>query len=204
VPVVSWLLLKGKCRDCGTSISARYPAVEAATAGVFLMVALVVGASFTLPAYWWMASVAIALALVDLDLKRIPNAILYPGTAAGVALLAVGAFADGDPESLVRGLAGGVAAFGLYFTIALAARGGFGFGDVKLSFLLGVFMAYRSWGTLAVGVFAGFLIVGVVSLVLLIGRRVSRRDALPFGPAMVAGALLALAIGEQVARWYLG
>jgi leader peptidase (prepilin peptidase)/N-methyltransferase len=204
IPVLSWLLLRGRCRDCGTGISVRYPLVEAGTAGVFLLVAAAVGASFTLPAFWWMAAVAISLALVDLDLKRIPNAILYPGTIVATARLAVGACADGTPRALVRGLIGGTAAFCLFFAIALAARGGFGFGDVKLSFLLGEFLAYRSWETLAVGIFAGFLIGGIVSLLLLAGRRVSRRDALPFGPSMVAGALLALAIGDPVARWYLG
>jgi leader peptidase (prepilin peptidase)/N-methyltransferase len=204
VPVVSWLLLRGRCRDCSMRISPRYPLVEAATAGAFLLVGAVVGASFTLPAYWWAAAVAISLAIVDLDLKRIPNAILYPGTVVALGLLAAGSFADGSPEALVRGLIGGAGAFVLFLAIAVAARGGFGFGDVKLSFLLGVLLAHRSWETLAVGVFASFLIGGLVSLGLLAARRVGRRDALPFGPSMVAGMFLALAVGEPVARWYLG
>jgi leader peptidase (prepilin peptidase)/N-methyltransferase len=185
-------------------ISPRYPLVEAGTAGLFLLVGGVVGASYTLPAYWWATAVAISLALVDLDLKRIPNAILYPGTIVALGLLTAGSFADGSPEASLRGLIGGAGAFALFLAIAVAARGGFGFGDVKLSFLLGVFLAYRSWETLAVGVFASFLIGGLVSLGLLAARRVGRRDALPFGPSMVAGMFLALAVGEPVARWYLG
>ncbi len=92
----------------------------------------------------------------------------------------------------------------LFFAIAVVARGGFGFGDVKLAFLLGLFLAHRSWESLAVGIFAAFLIGGLASLGLLLARRVSRRDALPFGPAMVAGMFLALAVGEPVAHWYLG
>ena len=204
VPVLSWLLLRGRCRDCGTAISARYPLVEAGTAGAFLLTAAVVGASFTLPAFWWMAGIAISLALVDLDLKRIPNTILYPGTIVAVALLAAGSIADGSAGALWRGLAGGAAAFVLFFAIAVVARGGFGFGDVKLAFLLGLFLAHRSWESLAVGIFAAFLIGGLASLGLLLARRVSRRDALPFGPAMVAGMFLALAVGEPVAHWYLG
>lgn len=203
IPVVSWLVLRGRCRDCGVAISARYPAVEAGTAAVFGLMAGAVGASFVLPAYWWFAAVTIALSLVDLDVKRIPNRILYPGTAVAVVLLGLGSAADGTLDALGRGLAGGGIAFAVFLVIALAARGGFGFGDVKLAFLLGVFTAYRSWGTLVAGLFGAFLIGGVVAVALLAARRVSRRDAIPFGPSMVAGAFLAIAVGEALADWYL-
>ena len=204
VPVLSWLLLRARCRECGTGISVRYPLVEAGTGAVFAWLAVLVGAAAVLPAYWVMAATVIALALVDLETKRLPNAILYPGGAAAILLLAGGAALDGSLVDLGRALAGGAGAFALFLLIALAARGGFGFGDVKLSLLLGVFLAYRSWGTLLVGVFAAFLIGGVAALALLAAGRVTRRAALPFGPAMVAGAFLALAVGESVASWYVG
>jgi len=204
LPVVSWILLRGRCRHCGTGISIRYLLVEAGTGTAFALLALGIGESWTLPAYWWAAAVSIALALIDLDHKRIPNAVLFPGIAVGSVLLAAGAIADGAAGSLPRALAGGAGYFGLLLLIALAARGGFGFGDVKLGALLGIFLAYRSWSVLAVGVFGGFVVGGVASVALLVARRVGRRDAVPFGPSMVIGAGIALAWGRAIADWYLG
>lgn len=204
VPIVSFFLLRGRCRDCGASISLRYPLVEAGTAALFAATALLIGARAVLPAYWWAVAVAVALALTDLDVRRIPNRILYPGTAVAAVLLAAGALLDGEPGALLRALAGGAAYFGFLLLVALAARGGFGFGDVKLAFLLGMFLAHASWSVLVVGVFASFLAGGGAALVLLLARRAKRGDAIPFGPAMIAGAFLAMAVGERAADWYLG
>jgi leader peptidase (prepilin peptidase)/N-methyltransferase len=204
VPVVSWLLLRGRCRDCGSTISARYPIVEALTAALFAVTVVVVGESWVLPAYWWFAGVGLTLILTDLDHQRIPNRILFPGVVVGIVLLTAGGLADGDATSVVRGGAGALAYFGLLFVIAIAARGGFGFGDVKLAFLLGLFLGYRSGKVLVTGVFAAFFIGGVVALALLVARRAGRKDAIPFGPALVVGAFIALASGEAIADWYLG
>ncbi|HUU61555.1 MAG TPA: prepilin peptidase [Acidimicrobiia bacterium] len=204
VPVLSWVRLRGRCRDCGAAISLRYPLVEAGTAAAFAGLALLIGASWVLPGYWWAAGAAIALTLTDLDCRRIPDRILVPGIVGSGALLALGSFLEGDFWAVLRALAGGAAYFGLLLLVALAARGGFGFGDVKLGFLLGLVLAHRSWGTLLVGAFAGFAVGGLAAVALLAARRVRRKDAIPFGPAMVVGAGLALVFGEAVARWYLG
>ena len=204
VPVLSWLLLRGHCRDCGAAISLRYPLVEAGTAAAFVGLALLVGASWALPGYWWAAAAAIALTLTDLDHRRIPDRILVPGIIGAAAFLTLGSLLDGDPWALLRALAGGAAYFGVLLLVALVARGGFGFGDVKLGALLGLVLAHRSWSVLLVGAFAAFALGGLAGVVLLAARRVSRKDAIPFGPAMVAGAGLALALGDTIARWYLG
>ena len=204
VPVVSWLVLRGRCRDCGSSISIRYPLVEAGTAAVFAGLALLLGASWALPGYWWAAAVGIALTLTDLDVRRIPDRILLPGALVTLILLGAGAFAGGEPMALLRAAGGGAGYFALLLAVALAARGGFGFGDVKLGLLLGMVLAYRSWGVLAVGVFGAFAVGGLVAMALLAARRAKRKDAIPFGPSMVAGAALALVWGEAIARWYLG
>lgn len=204
MPVLSWLLRRGRCRDCGAVVSVRYPLVEAVTAAVFAGLVLLLGASWALPGFWWAAAAAIALTLTDLDHRRIPDRILVPGVIGAGVLLAGSAVLEGEPWAIVRGLAGGAAYFGLLLVVALAARGGFGFGDVKLGFLLGLILGYRSWGVLVVGAFAAFALGGLAAVALLITRRVGRKDAIPFGPAMVAGAALALAWGELIARWYLG
>ena len=204
VPVLSWLLLRGHCRDCGAAISVRYPLVEVGTAAAFSGLALLVGASWALPGYWWAAGAAIALTLTDFDCRRIPNRILVPGVIGAAALLSLGSVLEGDPWAILRALAGGAGYFGVLLLVALAARGGFGLGDVKLGFLLGLVLAHRSWGALLVGAFAAFAVGGLAAVVLLAARRVSRKDAIPFGPAMVAGAAIALGLGDAVARWYLG
>jgi leader peptidase (prepilin peptidase)/N-methyltransferase len=204
LPVIGWLLLRGRCRHCSAPISVRYPIVEFATGATFAAAAALLGPVWVLPAFWWFAGVTIALVLTDLDFKRIPNRILYPGTIVATALLGGGSALDGDLAGWGRALLGGVLYFTLLLIIAILARGGFGFGDVKLALLLGEFSAYRSWDSLLVGVFAAFVIGGLLSIGLLAVRAVGRKDAIPFGPAMVLGCYVGIAVGEPVARWYLG
>ncbi|MEX0825172.1 MAG: prepilin peptidase [Acidimicrobiia bacterium] len=204
IPVLSWILLRGRCRDCSAPISVRYPVVELATAALLAATAAVIGESWVLLAYLWFAALTFVLSLVDIDHKRLPNRILYPGTVVGAVLLAAGATADGDLSSLWRGLSGGVAYFAVLLLVALLARGGFGMGDVKLAFVLGLFAAFRSWETLAVAVFGAFVLGGLASILLLTLTKASRKDAIPFGPWLVLGSWLAIAVGDSVAAWYLG
>ena len=204
IPVLSWFLLRGRCRDCGARISPRYPLIEAATGLLFAATYLVVGLLWVLPAYLVFAATTLVLVVTDFDHQRIPNRILYPATIAALVLLTAGAAADGALPELPRGLAGAGIYFGLLLLIALVARGGFGMGDVKLAVLLGLFLAFRSWDALWSGIFLAFLIGGTVSLLLLITRRKGRKDAIPFGPALVAGTWAALAWGDSLVAWYLG
>ena len=204
VPIVSWIVLRGRCRSCASPISIRYPVVEAAGGALFASTAVVVGSSWVLPAYLWFAALTLVLGVIDLDVRRIPNRVLYPGTVGAVLLLAAGAAIEGEGAGLVRGLLGGAGYFGGLLLIALVARGGFGMGDVKLGFVLGTFTAFRSWETLAVAVFGAFVLGGVVAVVLLAAGRARRRDLVPFGPALVAGSWIAIAVGDRIASWYLG
>lgn len=204
IPIVSWLMLRGRCRYCNARITVRYPIVEAATAALFATAALVIGADWVLPAYLWFVGVTVALTLTDLDHKLIPNRILFPSAAAGAALLGLGALMDGEPLSFVRALIGATAYFGALLMVALVAKGGFGFGDVKLAWFLGLYAAYLGWGELIVAGFLPFAVGGVVSILLLITRMKGRKDAIPFGPYMVIGAYLAIAVGQPIMDWYLG
>ncbi len=179
--------------------------MEAGTAAAFAGLAFLLGASWALPGYWWAAGVALALTLTDLDVRRIPDRILLPGSGGH----RWSCWGRGPSPMVSRWpwcepLAGGSAYFALLLAVALAARGGFGFGDVKLGFLLGMVLAYRSWGVLAVGAFGAFAVGGLVAMALLRRGRAKRKDAIPFGPSMVAGAGVALACGEAIVRWYLG
>lgn len=204
IPVLSWVILRGRCRDCQTKISVRYPIVEATTAALFAATVGLVGVEPVLPAYLWFAGVTLTLVLTDLDVKRIPNRILYPGTVVGAVLLFVGAVIDGELASFWRAVGGAAFYFLLFLVLALVAKGGFGFGDVKLAFFLGLFLTYQSWEVLGSGVALGIAVGGIVAIGLLVSGRANRKAKIPFGPAMVIGAYAALAFGQELADWYLG
>jgi len=199
---VSWLALRGRCRHCGEPISARYPLVEAGHAALWVLTYLVVGVEWVLIGYLWFVSVSLTLILTDLDHHRIPNRILYPGFLVGLILLAVGALLDGEPARLLPALGGAAGYFMILFVVALASRGGFGFGDVKLAALLGLFTGYVGLGSALIAFFLGIFIGGVVAIVLLALRRRDRKAEIAFGPPMIVGAWIAVPYGaDLLARW---
>jgi len=203
VPVLSWLLLRARCRDCREPISARYPLVEAGTALAFAGLALWAGPSWRLPALCWLAAVSIALALIDLDVKRLPDVIVLPGYPVLAVLLTLAALAEHHPSRLLGAAVGGVGMFLLYAVPYLVNPRGMGRGDVKLSGVLGMALGWFGWGQLAVGAFLGFLIGGLVGVVLILAGRARRKTKVPFGPSMLAGAWLALLVGAPLAHVYL-
>ena len=156
VPVLSWLVLRAKCRDCGAPISARYPLVELGTAAAFVVVAAILGPQLVLGtavlpliaelvvllALLYLAAVSIALAAIDLDVHRLPNSIVLPAYLVGGVALTVAAIAAGDLVSLARAAAGAGILFAFYLVLALIAPRGMGMGDVKLAGVLGLFLGW--------------------------------------------------------------
>ena len=216
VPVLSWLVLRGRCRDCGSPISVRYPAVELGTGLLFALVAVVaspattttardtIGAVLVFVGLLFLMAVSVALALIDLDTHTLPNAIVYPSAAVLVVALLGASVADGDLSPFLRGLVGAAVLGGAYLVLALAVPGGMGLGDVKLAVVLGLVLAYLGWGPLAVGAFGAFLVGGTVAIVLLALGRVRRRGGIPFGPSMLVGAWIGIASGAPLWQGYLG
>jgi leader peptidase (prepilin peptidase)/N-methyltransferase len=196
-------MLRGRCRDCSEPISPRYPIVEAVTSVLFALVPAVIGVLWVVPAYWAFVGVAIVLTLTDLDLKKIPNKILYPGTVLAGSLLIVGSLLDGEPGRLLPAAGSAIGYFGALFVLALLARGGFGFGDVKLAFLLGLFVGYISWQYVMVAAFAAFGAAGLYAIVVLALRRRGRKSEIPFGPYLIVGSYLAIAFGDPAITWWL-
>lgn len=203
IPVISWLALRGRCRNCQEPISARYPIVEAGTAVLFVATAALIGPAWTLPAFLWFLSLTVVLILTDLDHFRLPNRIMLPGTVVGVVVLTGGAALDGRIGDIPEALASGVGYFALMLLIAIVARGGFGFGDVKLAFVLGVFTGYGGWGLTVLAAFGGFFIGGITSVVLIVTKVRSRKDFIPFGPAMMVASWVAITWGNSILDWYL-
>jgi leader peptidase (prepilin peptidase)/N-methyltransferase len=202
VPVLGWLVLRGRCAGCRRPIGLRYPLVELGTALLFVAVTARFGATLALPAYLYLAAIAVALAAIDLDVQRLPNAIVLPSYLVGALLLVPAAAAHTDWWSAGRGLLAMAALWTFYLALALVYPGGMGFGDVKLAGLLGLYLGWLGWSSVLVGTFAAFLLGGLAGAALLATRRAGRKSAIPFGPAMLAGALLALFVAGPVTTWY--
>jgi leader peptidase (prepilin peptidase) / N-methyltransferase len=202
VPVLSWLWLRGRCADCGGRVSPRYVLVEAGTAALFAIVTVHFGLSTVLPAYLYLAAVAVALAAIDLDVRRLPDAIVLPSYAVAIGLLTPAAYTH--PEAAVRGLLAMAALWALYFAIRFAHPRGMGYGDVKLAGVLGLYLGWLGWGAVWVGAFAGFLLGALAGSAVLLAQRqrVRGKVAIPFGPYMLAGALLALFVATPISTWY--
>jgi len=217
IPVISWLVLRARCRDCGAPISPRYPLVELTTALVFIVVAAMLGPQLeldapvvplladlvVLAALLYLAAISIALTAIDLDVHRLPNSIVLPAYLVGAVALTAAAFATGDLESLARAAAGAGILFTAYLVLALIAPRGMGLGDVKLAGVLGLFLGWFGWYALAVGALAAFLLGGLYGVILILARRARRTTAIPFGPWMLAGAWVGILFGEPIARGYL-
>lgn len=213
IPVLSWLVLGGRCRDCREPISWRYPLVEAATGALFIVVAVTflpafattapVPAALTLIAFLYLAAISVALAVIDVDTHTLPNRIVLPAYLVGGTLLGAALVLEGDAGRLLSAAVGCASAFLLYLVLALARPGGMGFGDVKLAGVLGLYLGSLGWAQLAVGIFAAFVLGGVFGIVLTLTRRASRSSGIPFGPWMLAGAWLGILAGGSLWAGYL-
>ncbi len=200
VPVLGWLVLRGRCYDCGCRIGARYPLVEAGTGVLFALV----GWRFAdrpelLPAYLAFAAAAVALALIDLDVRRLPNVIVLPAYPVLAVLLAL----DADEGSLLRAGLGAALLLAFFLVVAAAAPGSMGFGDVKLAGVVGGVTAYLSWEAFLTSAFGGFLLGALAVLLLMVGGRARRRTAVPFGPFMLVAAWASLLGASGLGELYL-
>ncbi|MER7003312.1 prepilin peptidase [Dactylosporangium sp. NPDC000555] len=216
VPVLGWLLLRGRCADCATPIGIRYPLVELGTAALFVAVAMrctgpagrggasdAAGPSWLqMPAWLYLAAIAVALALIDLDMLRLPNAIVLPSYVVAPLLFLPAVLVERDWAAALRGVLAMAALWTFYFLLSIVYPGGMGFGDVKLAGVLGLYLGWLGWSSVAVGTLAAFVLGGAAGLVLLAAGRAGRKTALPFGPSMLAGALLALFAAAPITDWY--
>lgn len=198
IPVVSWLLLRGRCRSCAEPISVRYPLVELGHAALWLVMLAAVGWTWELPAYLYLASVGLALAVIDLDTKRLPDPLTLPSYLVVGLLLLLPALADGDWSAYLRAWLAAVALFAFYFLLLVVYPGGMGFGDVKLAGVLGLALGWLGWGVLLVGGFLGFFLGAVVGGGLMLVRRAGRKSKIPFGPFMLLGTLIGVLWGQQL------
>lgn len=205
IPILGWLVLRGRCADCRVRISARYPLVELLTAVLFVAVTLRVAQDHqlaALPAVLYFTAMGISLAMIDVDVGRLPNAIVYPSYPVLGTLLAIAALTQHDPAALLRAVVGAAALSFFYFVVAFLYPAGMGFGDVKLAGIVGGVMAFISYPVLAVGAFAAFAIGSAAGILMIFRGRSTAKSAIAFGPFMIAGALLSLFVGSELVDFY--
>lgn len=201
IPVVSWLLLRGRCRSCGARISPMYPLTEIATAGLFAAAAL------TFDRVWVSVMIApflglmVALAIIDLRHRIIPNRVVYPSLLAFAAYIVVVGLAGGGLDVIRAGI-GMLAYGGVLLLVAIVSPKGMGMGDVKLAALIGLVLGSVGLRYMTVAGGAGVLLGGVGAIVALIAGA-SRKHAIPFGPFLAAGALVAAFLAPQISSVYL-
>ena len=196
VPVLSWLLLRGRCRDCQTSISARYPLVEALTALLMALVPLLVGTGADMWTGFVLVLLLVPITFIDLDHRIIPNKLTGLGAIAAVVLVAAL-----QPSELVEHVVAGVSAAAFLFVALMAYPGGMGMGDVKLAGVLGLFLGRAVGPAMLVALVAGTVVGGVVMAVK--GVKAGRKTAIPFGPFLALGGLVGLFAGDAIVDWYL-
>jgi len=196
IPVLSWLILRGRSRCCDQRISARYPLTELALGALFVVIALVLRDDpGELALGLVFASTLVAVTVTDLERRIIPNKILAVSAVIGLTLAAAT-----DPGSLPERLIAAAAAGGLLFVAALAYPRGMGMGDVKLAALMGIYLGSSVAPALLIALASGSL-VGMA----MIARHgaAARKQAIPFGPFLALGGVVALLVGPELIDWYL-
>ena len=194
LPIAGYLLLRGRCKHCGAFFSWQYPLVELITALAYTAVWFRFGYNWATPAMWVFMSVLITASVIDYYHQIIPNRVVLVGLVAGLPLIAMQPW-----DVLKSGLLAFLAAGAFLLVIAIVSRGGMGGGDIKLGALMGLYLGLTN---LAIAFFLAFLIGGVTGLVLMLSGRKGRKDAVPFGPFLSLGAILAVFWGEKLASWY--
>jgi len=196
IPVLSWLLLRGRCRGCGDAISPRYPLVELGTGLLYLTVVLAKGSASEIVLGLLLVTLLVPITLIDLDQRIIPNKLVLPGS---VAALLAGLILD--PSFLPEQLIAGAAAFSFFFLAAMAYPKGMGMGDVKLAGMLGLYLGRAVAPAIFIALIAG-VAVGA-TIMARTGSKAGRKTAVPFGPFLALGGMVAFFAGTPLVDSYL-
>jgi len=203
IPVVSYILLRGRCRDCSKPISVRYPVVEALN-GIFYVILLWrYGLSTGTVVYMAFFSALIVITFIDLDFQIIPDVITIPGTLISFLLavfIVIDPFTGQMPIGFRQSLTGLLLGFGLYYAIAVLSKGGMGGGDVKMMAMVG---ALTGWKGVLFTTFFGSLAGSIVGIALMIFRGKGRKSRIPFGPFLAFGSALYILAGKEIIYFYL-
>ena len=201
IPLLSYILLKGRCRNCKSKISIQYPIVELLTGLVYLIIYLTYGLSIQSLIYIILSSSLIIISFIDLNEQIVPDVISLPGIVIGFVISFFVPYI-----SFIDSALGIVAGGGIILIIGLAGSAIFkkeamGGGDVKLAAMVGAFLG---WKYIIISLFLGFFLGALAGIILILSKIKSREDDIPFGPFIVLGSFITLLWGEKIISWYLG
>jgi leader peptidase (prepilin peptidase)/N-methyltransferase len=195
IPLAGWLRLRGRCRNCHAAYGRWYVAVELVTGLLFALMALRFGASPVLPAFWLLAALAVVLTVIDLRHKRLPDLLTLPAYPAVLALFGVAALAQpGGGHRFLAALIGLTAAYLLFLLLHVINPGGMGWGDVKLSGVLGLYLGWLGAAALVAGLFGAFLLAGITGLGLMAAGKATLKTQIPLGPFMLTATLAVITV----------
>jgi leader peptidase (prepilin peptidase)/N-methyltransferase len=198
IPVVSWLILKGKCRHCDGAISPRYLFVELTCAALFAGLAARLGYNWELPAFLVLFAGLLALACIDLEYLILPKSAVYVVLALVTLLLVMASIGSGDWHPLEEAAIAAVAWWALFFAINLASPRLLGFGDVRLALLLGLGLGWFGWRFVIIGFFAANLIGAVIGLTLIAIKRMAHDQPIPYAVFLATGTAVAVFAGPEI------
>lgn len=194
-PIISFILLKGKCRNCGEQISIRYPLIEFLTGLLFLSLYIVYGVSFELLKFMILIPFILVIGIIDLETTDVYFKTTLSGSISGIILLIIGNYLGFSYLEYIYGalIGGGV------ISLIIILTGGMGWGDAEICFLCGLFLGMRM--TLLM-LFISFVIGGIIGAILIIFKKKSHKDYIPFGPFIALAALFCIFFGEEILAWY--
>jgi prepilin signal peptidase PulO-like enzyme (type II secretory pathway) len=203
IPVFSYLRLRGRCRYCQASIPRKLMWVELATAVIFALLYWHYGLSAELGVMAFYACLFIIIFVIDLEHSLILNKVVYPGMVAALllALYPWPWFSDSIGMRVAYAALGGAAGFAIFLLIAIVSRGGMGWGDVKLAALIGLATGFP---LVFLAIIMAAILGGIVAVALMIAKKRTRRQTIPFGPFLALAAMVTLLWGSNILRWYLG
>ena len=201
IPLLSYILLKGRCRNCKSKISIQYPIVELLTGLIYLIISLIYGLSVQTLIYIILSSALIIIAFIDLDQQIVPDVISLPGIVIGFIISFFVTYI-----SFINSALGILAGGGIILIIGLAGsvifkKEAMGGGDVKLAAMIGAFLG---WRYIIISLFLGFFIGALAGIILILSKIKSKEDMVPFGPFIVLGSFITILWGEKILSWYLG
>jgi leader peptidase (prepilin peptidase)/N-methyltransferase len=202
IPVISWLVLRGRCRDCHAAISVRYPVVEALVGALFACVGLRFGLSWTGVGEAALAAGLVALAFIDLEHLLLPRKIVYATLTVVAAVFVAGAATGPQWHRLLVAVLSAVVPWALFFAINFVSPKAMGFGDVRLALLIGFGLGWLGAGYAFLGFLVASVLGSVVGVTMIALGKAGRRTPIPFGTFLAAGAVVAALAGAPVVNWY--
>jgi leader peptidase (prepilin peptidase) / N-methyltransferase len=201
IPLLSYILLKGRCRNCGSKISIQYPVVEFLTGLIYLIIYLIYGLNIQSLVYIILSSALIIITFIDLQEQMIPDVISLPGIVVGLILSFIVPYMSFINSALGALVGGGIILIIAWVGSIIFKKEAMGGGDVKLTAMIGAFLG---WRYTIISLFWGFFLGALIGIILIMTKIKKREDAIPFGPFIALGSIITLLWGEKILSWYLG